>query len=238
MSDLITYKPWDSNFFGFKTGDLAFMGTAAELNIALQQFKHDGYQLIYWKIEDSNQHNLNVAEELHLFKGDVKVSYSFEINEPASLLPIPYEIKLWQGSITDGLIKLGIESGRYSRFKKDPEFPAGSFERMYAEWIKQSISGSMGDEIYYIGEPENIKAFITLSYTASQAEIGLIGVDAQLRNQGYGTALINFVKNQTLLKKLPLLIVATQMQNNEACCLYEKCKGKINSIHHIYHIHL
>ncbi len=238
MPATVTYKPWDSNFFGFKTGDLSFTGTAAELIMALQQFKHDGYQLIYWKIIDDNQHNINVAEQLQLFKGDIKVVYAFSISEFTNNTIPQNEIKLWNGSISDGLIELGIESGRYSRFKKDPVFPSGSFERMYTEWVKQSLAGAMGDEIYYIGEPTNIKAFFTIAYHQSHAEIGLIAVDEHFRKQGYGTAMTTFAKNKTIEHQLSTLIVATQHQNTEACMLYEKCNAKIISIEHIYHIHL
>jgi len=238
MSVAVTYKPWDAHFFGFKTGDLSFTGTATALITALQQLKYDGYQLLYWKISDTNQENINIAEQLHLFKGDIKVLYTFNVDELINEPKQQIEIKLWDGSISDGLIELGIESGRYSRFKKDPVFPSGSFERMYTEWVKQSLDGTMGDEIYYIGEPANIKAFITIAYHQTHAEIGLIAVDENFRKQGYGTAMTIFAKNKTKQHNLPALLVATQHQNKEACLLYEKCHAKIISIEHIYHIHL
>lgn len=236
MAVTVTYKPWDSNFFGLKTGEIYYTGASYNFKTVLQELKTDGYQLLYWKVLPTETENIETAKALSIFQGDIKVEFQF--NAKLQKLNPNFSIQLWKGNITNAVIELGIESGRYSRFKNDPLLPSGSFERMYTEWVKQSIHGSMGNELYFIGDEDHVKGFITLSYLKTHAEIGLIAVDRKNRKNGIGTSLIEWAINKTAELNLNKLTVVTQQQNISACKLYEKCGGDIFKREYIYHIHL
>lgn len=233
----ITHKTWDSNFFGFKTGDLDFSGDAETLSQLLAEASADGYQLLYWKIPPSDFRSQEAAQQLNFFKGDTKVIYSLpldlEVHTPGEL-----QIKNWNETPNNELIQLGISSGQYSRFKSDEKFPQGTYEKMYAEWVLQSVNGHMGDELFYIASDNQIIGLITLKYDNQIAEIGLVAVDEHHQQKGIGKQLVQFAIGQSQNKEMAALLVATQLENLAANKLYAACGGEIILIEHIYHIWL
>lgn len=233
---VIEDKVWDSAFFGFKTGELTFSGDMDAFSLALNQAKHDNYRLLYWKIPIEDFAANQIAASNKLFLGDTKTVFELPGSEiqPQKINPV----KKWTETVNENLISLGISSGKYSRFKNDPLLPKNSFEKMYREWVLQSLNGNMGDEIYFIGDAADPIAMVTIAFKNQFAEIGLIAVKQEYQQQGYGKLLVEFVENITFEKKLNHLIVATQLSNLPAIKLYEKCGGKIIKQENIYHIWL
>ena len=233
---VIEEKVWDSDFFGFITGELRFLSDLGEFPFALNKAKQDNYRLLYWKIPADEIDTNQFAESEKIFLGDTKIV--FEIPR----LEIPPQkinlVKKWTIPANESLIHLGIYSGKYSRFKNDPLLPEGSFEKMYREWVLQSLNGNMGDDIYYIGDVNDPLAMITLSIKSQFAEIGLIAVKQEYQQQGFGKLLVEFAAYITFENKLNRLIVATQLSNLPAIKLYEKCGGEIIKQENIYHIWL
>ena len=136
------------------------------------------------------------------------------------------------------LQSLGITSGEFSRFKTDPKMPNGIFEKMYTEWVKQSVQGTMGNGIYYIGNETLIKGFVTLQFHPDYAEIGLIAVHENYRKQNIASNLIHFAAYIAYSHNLKNVHVATQLANIPANNLYTKCGGTIISSENIFHIWL
>jgi dTDP-4-amino-4,6-dideoxy-D-galactose acyltransferase len=119
---------------------------------------NNNYRLLYWKIPTSNEANNRLAAAENLFLGDTKMVY--QIPAVANLSPeIKQQVHSWNQPPNEQLISLGITSGEFSRFKTDPKMPNGIFEKMYTEWVKQSVQGTMGNGIYYIGNETLIKRF-------------------------------------------------------------------------------
>ena len=233
----ITHKTWDSNFFGFKTGDLDFSGDAETLSQLLAEASADGYQLLYWKIPPSDFRSQEAAQQLNFFKGDTKVIYSLPLDLQLQA-PSELQINSWTATPNNELIQLGISSGRYSRFKLDEKLPQGTYEKMYAEWVLQSVNGHMGDELFYIASENHIIGLITLKYDNQIAEIGLVAVDENYQQKGYGKQLVQFTAWHSQNKNVSALLVATQLENLAANKLYAACGGEIILVEHIYHIWL
>jgi dTDP-4-amino-4,6-dideoxy-D-galactose acyltransferase len=136
---------------------------------------------------------------------------------------------------TDKLISLTLQSGIYSRFKTDKNFPAEAYEKLYITWIKKSCDKSIAFRILIYGEMKNPSGFITLTGNDSEAQIGLIAVDEQHRGQGIGRKLIEAAINTAKNHNFTTLKVVTQGANQQACLLYEKCGFVIDSKINIYH---
>lgn len=233
----IVLKKWDSDFFGFKTGELHFSGNKEEFNQMLRYASDNNYHLLYWKIPTNNEENNRLATTENLFLGDTKMVYQIPAN--SNLLPeIIKQVHNWNQPPNQQLISLGITSGEFSRFKTDPKMPHGIFEKMYTEWVIQSVQGTMGNVIYYIGNETLIKGFVTLQFHSDYAEIGLIAVDAKYRKQQIASQLIQFAVYIAANRNLKNVQVATQFANIPANNLYTKCGGTIISSENIFHIWL
>lgn len=230
-------KKWDTEFFGFKTGELQFSGNKEEFDQMLHKATDNNYRLLYWKIATNNEENNRLAAAENLFLGDTKMVY--QIPALPNLLPeIKQQVHSWDQPLNQQLISLGITSGEFSRFKTDPLMPKGIFEKMYAEWVKQSVQGTMGNVIYYIGNETLIKGFVTLQFHPDYVEIGLIAVDANFRKQNIASNLIYFAAHMAYTHNLKSVQVATQLANIPANNLYTKCGGTIISSENIFHIWL
>ena len=116
--------------------------------------------------------------------------------------------------------------------------PNGFFEKMYTEWVKQSVQGTMGNVIYYIGNETLIEGFVTLQFYPEFAEIGLIAVHENYRKQNIASNLIHYATYIAYSNNLKNVHVATQLANIPANNLYTKCGGTIISSENIFHIWL
>lgn len=233
----IVDKKWDSDFFGFKTGELHFSGNNEEFSQMLRTASDNNYRLLYWKIPTNNIENNQLAAVENLFLGDTKMVY--QIPAVANLSPeIKQQVHSWNQPPNEQLISLGITSGEFSRFKTDPKMPNGFFEKMYTEWVKQSVQGTMGNVIYYIGNGTLIKGFVTLQFHPDYAEIGLIAVHENYRKQNIASNLIHYAAYIAFAHNLKNVHVATQLANIPANNLYTKCGGTIISSENIFHIWL
>ena len=230
-------KKWDTEFFGFKTGELQFSGNKEEFDQMLHNASDNNYRLLYWKIPTNNEANNRLAAAENLFLGDTKMVYQIPAN--SNLLPeIINQVHNWNQPPNQQLISLGIASGEFSRFKTDPKMPHGIFEKMYTEWVIQSVQGTMGNVIYYIGNETIIKGFVTLQFHPDYAEIGLIAVDENFRKQNIASNLIHYAAYIANAHNLKNVHVATQLANIPANNLYTKCGGTIMSSENIFHIWL
>ena len=63
----IVDKKWDSDFFGFKTGELHFSGNNEEFSQMLRTASDNNYRLLYWKIPTNNIENNQLAAVENLF---------------------------------------------------------------------------------------------------------------------------------------------------------------------------
>lgn len=225
MTKLITYLPWDSSFFGLKIG---FVNWASNMSVhSIEQLAQaSAYDLIYVFAP----HTTCGIDFKHV---DSKVIYSKslgvgKVNECVKIADVNIDC--------DALYRLALISGIYSRFKIDEKLPVGSYERMYKEWIKKSMSGDLADYIFVYRGQDGVNGMITVKLTDTTANIGLIAVDYDAQGRGIASKLIQTVENYLYrLGSINTLTVATQLANHNACHLYEKNGFKISSITDIYH---
>ncbi len=234
MEIAIQDKKWDSEFFGFKVGALIGIADEARLLNSIARAKNEGYTLLYWSTNSDENNALSIADRLKFFHADTKIFYTIAPKTKNS----QFEIKRIGEQPSDQLIKLAIASGAYSRFNIDQNFPKGSFEKLYTLWIKKSMSREMADEVFAIEDENNLVGFVTFIKRKTTAEIGLIGVDASYRKQGYGKNLINFIMDLAFKLECTELTVVTQTINEAACKLYESCGFSIQKKEFTFHIWL
>jgi dTDP-4-amino-4,6-dideoxy-D-galactose acyltransferase len=120
------------------------------------------------------------------------------------------------------LCTLAFLSGQYSRFKCDPKLDQSYFEKLYIQWVKNSISDGVSKGLFYIKVDDFMAGFVTYTINHLEATIGLIAVDPAVQGQGIGGQLIQhlttFLNENGVLK----IFVTTQIQNQQAISFYKK----------------
>lgn len=203
---------WDSNFFNLNVGELKNHGND-------QLISTGDFDLIYL---------VQKQDDLVKFKGftqtyvDYKLTFIKEIRKHTAngistkCFSSPTESEFVE------LCALALLSGQYSRFKCDPKFDQSYFEKLYIQWVKNSVCDEVSKGLFYIKVDGFTVGFVTYIINHFEATIGLIAVDPAVQGQGIGGQLIQhlttFLNENGVLK----IFVATQIQNQQAISFYKK----------------
>lgn len=225
---------WDSDFFGIKIAKISEFANKNQFNSVLNQLKDEGIQLVYCFTTPENiEANQTYYEFGQLV--DKKVTYYQKIKKKQYILD--KNIELYNlNSVTPELLELALQSGEFSRFKVDPKFPKGSFEKLYTKWIENSVNKKFDDAVYVYIIENSIKGLLTLKDKDNIGTISLIGVDKTVRGQSIGSKLTEATFYHYSNKNIFDIEVVTQLDNQLACKFYEKNNFKIKNIQNIYHL--
>ncbi len=233
MENVIEYLEWDSNFFGYKIGELKKYN---DLEEQLKKAKDEKYVLIYAKNQEAKRHDDYLKAGGKLV--DEKVTF-LQIIPQLDMFQLDNNIKLYQKQdVSKELLSLALQSGVYSRFKTDTNFKNQEFEKLYAIWIENSIKKMIAKEVIVFELEEKIIGLLTLGIKNNRSDIGILAVDGQSRGLGIGKKLMEraFIESQKLAQTS--IQVVTQKSNIEACYFYEKQGFQIEKIENIYHFWL
>lgn len=221
---------WDSNFFGLKVGRADISAPEDSISLASQkQVLKNQYDLIY---VFGNQGlsfevaNANMIDKKVVFFIDELPEYNYHKN----VMAWPVE-----NGLTDDVLQLALESGKYSRFKLDGKLPAGSYERLYTRWIEQSVKHSIATEVFCYMIESELRGLMTIELKDGVGTIGLVAIHPVFQHRGIGTSLLRHVIRFAHDKRCEKLYVATQLDNEPACHLYKKCGMVIDSITQVWH---
>ncbi|WP_303310402.1 GNAT family N-acetyltransferase [Hymenobacter sp. BT730] len=239
MSTNILPLPWDSSFLGFPVGRLqgSHLSTT-ELRDTLQAAHDDGWALLYWMADPSDTASMEAAHNNRLSVTDRRGHYELTFPE-GSPQPLPLGVSSTV-QLSPALMELALQSGHQSRFRMDPHFAKGVYERLYAHWIANSLSGEMAhDVLVFRTTPESPETgMLTLCRRPEHVEIGLIAVDANAQNQGIGSLLVAGAQQRALAWGRTKLVAVTQLDNDGACRFYERQGFQLAREEHLYHLWL
>lgn len=225
---------WDSNFFGYPVAKV-ILDKKANDNIfnIFHQLTSEKYRLTYLFVSpDDLKLNRQIKE-----KGAILVDqktiftkscenhhyYSNEI------------VKLDSTEINEQLIKLALQAGSFSRFRLDKNFTQKEYERLYTEWLINSLNKEPAIKTFAAIKDSEIIGITTLEDKKSYSAIGLVAIDEEHRRKGIGYDLIHTADTISFDMGFKEIKVVTQFQNKDACRLYEKCNFNIENITNIYH---
>ena len=223
---------WDSKFFNLKVAKSSSLFIEDELVdflIELEKMEIDLFYLF------TNQSLQNLNYDLYTCQlVDEKITYE-KVIEPNSFCLTPNIFSYSSVDTSQELINLAIQSGEYSRFKKDKNISYQKFEELYELWIKKSIIREMAEDVLVYQTKEGVQGLITL---VENGNIGLISVNSTIQQQGIGTAMILAAEQHFIKQKIFTLKVITQKSNVKACLFYEKLGYKQKSLEYVYHFWL
>lgn len=111
-----------------------------------------------------------------------------------------------------------------SRYYNDPLISESNANKVFKEWIRNSLSGLVADKVLVWKENKKILGFITIQ---KKGQIPLLGVKHTARGKGVGKGLI--LASLQVLQDWGVkdVIIDTQMTNIAALRLYTSCGFKI-----------
>lgn len=233
---MIEYLEWDSNFLGFKVGSVSQLNTET-LEQELKNANSENYKLIYMFAAADCFLPEDLLQKYNGKLVDRKVLYAQELSDKA--IDNYDQTTLYTSpEVSDDLLQLAYESGKYSRFKLDNNFAPKVFTDMYQLWIKNSVNGQIADRIYVVERNNKMVAMLTLKEKSETMQIGLISTSIESQGKGYGKQLINRTKQTAIELGLKYIEVPTQYDNKQACRFYEACGFRVKSVTNIYHFWL
>ena len=242
---IIEYLKWDSDFFEKRIASASVGPSERETEVIPEILSYKNrYDLVYINTPGDYFFLDEVLSSQNLLHVDSKLVYHGVVENVKS--DFDKQITVYSSKeVNPDLLSLSLQSGAYSRYKKDKNFTDNEFERLYTKWIENSINGSIADAIFVyrevytdICEDEGkIIGMVTVSAdkVSESAKIGLIAVDQSAQNKGVGSKLMDAVKTYASRCSLQNIEVATQLENKQACAFYEKCGLSIKSKTNIYH---
>lgn len=220
---------WDSDFFGYAVGQFE-IDNFADINKEVLFQEAKDFRLVY--ILTTREINDNL-EGIKLV--DIQTTLTKELLDTREFSELNLTEYL-SDKKDQQLNDLAIQSGAYSRFKTDTNFINNEFQRLYLQWIKDSIKRILADSVIVYKKNGDCHGFVTVKYKQDYAEIGLIAVHEQSRGKGIGQELITYASNLARDKGLDRVVVKTQWENNIAINLYKKSGFKITAKKYIYHL--
>lgn len=220
---------WDSEFFNLKVAKCTTLFSQEELLLLLENIKKQQIDLFYFFTNQPLPFSYFDSYTCQLV--DEKITYQKEIF--STFLSFPHIFS--PCFISQELTNLAIQSGQYSRFKKDKKISQQQFEQLYQLWMQNSVNHQMAEQVLIYQTNQEIQGVVTLQ---KDGKIGLISVNPTMQRQGIGTALMLAAEQYFSQKKNHFLTVITQKDNVNACLFYEKLGYKQQSLEYVYHFWL
>lgn len=225
---------WDSEFFGYPVANVSLDKIESdELDCLFRKLESGKYRVTYFFVLPDEKETIDHLVKKGGLLVDQKTTYS-KVTEQHQ--QTTNNIIEFQGEeINDNLIQLVLESGKYSRFRTDINFTGKEYERLYIKWLDNSIKKINAFKTLLAIKGSEINGITTIGEKEYHAEIGLVAVSVNNRRQGIGQALINSAENIAFEMGFEKIKVVTQLTNEGACHLYEKCNFRIENVTNIYH---
>ncbi|MCP1381201.1 GNAT family N-acetyltransferase [Runella salmonicolor] len=231
---------WDSLFFGRRIGKIALNNDQdlEGLDQTLSRAQLHDYRLIYVFAYPSIVLPISFFKKFDSQLVDTKVVYTQRLSDVLSSESFATIHSFNSADTPSELYNLAFESGQHSRYRVDPFFSEQDFQRLYREWIDNSILGIIADKVFLYKLDEKVLGMVTLKMVGDKGTIGLMAVEDAYRGQGIGKTLMNYIKKLLVSKEIKQLEVATQKANRAACLFYEKNGFTVASETDIYHVWL
>ncbi len=215
--------PWDTSFFGLSVARITRASlNDDELGQVLGQMRAVGVQLAYW-MADADRRCLDLAgsraQELG-HKATFAISFTGTVTAG---IPSAGLESVSSGPLDAELKQLAIASGEQSRFAIDPRFPRHSFEALYVEWMRKSLTRELADDVLVARAGGSIAGVVTVKTRCLVGEIGLLAVGSRFRGAGVGRRLVEGALRWFHSRGCTHATVVTQEHNVAACSLYQKC---------------
>ncbi len=229
--------PWDSNFLGFPVARLrATTLNAAALRTVLAACRAADIRLLYLSADPADAVTAAAARSLDLPLADHRLT--FEKPLPGNgLQPLPagdFALRrVVAGSAA--LEALALQSGAYSRFRRDPRFAPDVFPRLYGQWLRAALAGANGQRVWTAEAGGEVLALLVSRAAPPVFTLELLAVAVAARGQGLGWQMLEASQRQAGIAGCSSLRLVTQADNLPADRLYRRFGFAVVGEEHLYH---
>jgi len=230
---MIEFLEWDTRFFALKIGKVEMVhGTVDRLLGIEKQKALNRYDLVYLFIKQMEDSAFEWVNKNSIELVDTKLTFEKVIND----LPSDQRLRIesYTGPVTPKLIDLAVQSGQYSRFKKDPRLNP-HFTDMYRIWVEKSVDGKLADAVLVALDGDELTGFVTVKKKDNKGIVGLIAVDQGARGKGIGKELLLAVDNWGRSNNCHVISINTQEENSGACNFYRKTGFEVALSQYVFH---
>jgi dTDP-4-amino-4,6-dideoxy-D-galactose acyltransferase len=237
MANELVHLQWDSEFLGYAVGRIeAGKGAEKQLPELLAQARDARYRLLYILVHPTDVASQEEAQRLGAVLVDRKVTFVQALGPARETVAEPDIREAHEMSCQ--LRSLALQSGEYSRFRRDANFDRHVFEQLYTKWIENSLTGELARSVLVFQPAETALGVLTLGLKQGRADIGMLAVDETARGARIGPRLITVAKQRARAWGVAEVQVVTQLENEGACRFYEKCGFQQERVDYIYHLWL
>ena len=216
---MIKKLDWDSNFFDLKIGEFINIDSK---KIVMQD---DSFDLVYIK---SNIDYLLVDVNYYISNEEVKITFAKKIRDSNSISnPCIFYLDHVKDFKLDDLYNLAFLSGKYSRFYMDSNIAIEKFKDLYRKWVDNAVNKTFDDYFLVFKLEHCIVGMLTMKFSESYAQVGLLAVREDYKGKGIGSHLLTQAENDCFHRKIFEIRIPTQKENITACSFYENKKYKI-----------
>jgi dTDP-4-amino-4,6-dideoxy-D-galactose acyltransferase len=216
---------WDTAFFGVQIGRISLgSGTREQLSEAVDWADRNEFDCLYWLIDAGDANSPRAAEDCGFHLVDIQITFETALcRGRISNEPLLSCVRLFEPGDLPGLLALGRESHRASRFFFDGSFGDDQCAAMYEEWIKRGLRRE--SNIVLVAEHENQFAGYCVCQVSGDrvGNIELIAVSPEFHRCHIGTALISAALHHFEHSGMQFATVVTQGRNIASQRLYQKC---------------
>lgn len=211
---------WDSEFWGLRigrvAGDLLTAGRSRAIDAWAREREID---CLYFRARADDRSTLEVAPEAGFRLVDVRL----ELARPVDGVGGAAAVRPHRSSDLPALRTIARTSHDNTRFFADPRFPDERCRDLYAAWIENSCAG-WADEVLVAEHDGRAAGYLTcnLDGEGGTVSIGLIGVAADQRERGLGSALLAGALAWASNRSASVLSVVTQGTNVRAQRLFQR----------------
>jgi dTDP-4-amino-4,6-dideoxy-D-galactose acyltransferase len=233
-----TFLEFDTGLFGYRVARIDKRDlTSALLKDILVALKKEEARLAYLFLEPDSGTN-DVAINCGGLKVDSKAVFENEIRREGAKEESQFIVSYPQNTSCKPLYPLAYQSGIYSRFRLDPNFTRGEFEKLYTMWIEKSVKREIADEVLTYTDNGTPVGLVTYSLQKDRGRIGLFSVDEGFRGKSVGRNLMLHAVAALDRSGAKRVSVATQLENETACLFYKKQGFVLQSVQNVFHFWL
>lgn len=223
---------WDSDFFELTVGKAELTKGAAN-----DDFENlNEFDLVYFFVDPSDKFTNDKLINRKALLVDEKITYLKDISGEYKKNEHIVSYQRTNQLVDEEIVRIGLQSGVYSRFNIDPNIKKSDFERLYSTWLNKSIDREISKEVLAFIDEDKVHGVITIGEKNSRADIGILAVDENSRGREVGKKLIEATEAYCVSHSYKQLQVVTQKANGLACKFYEKCGFFVESVINIYHL--
>ena len=226
---------WDSNWLGFPVAR-CIVGVSSDINIAIAQCRAAGMQLLYLVVNPADAIAAATATAAGALLVDVKIMYEKRLVESTTPFVPPVDTVLaLVDATTPQLEALALQSGEYSRFRRDIRIGTQAFEKLYVHWLGRTLGNG---RVWAASSADETLALLAFDVRGGNASIELLAVAPTARRQHIGQYLVQVAEQETQRQGYSKLQVVTHGANRSARHFYERCGFQVCYTEHIYHLWL